>query len=504
MSSVFAWDAGLVGGWLPTFLLVLFITLFFLNIFQGRPKNFPPGMTILPVVGSLLSMPYGPSLEVMRGLRKKYGDIASFAIFGTRVVLVSGVHLIKEVFAQTSTAGRPEVMMFAPRNYMITKGRTSNIGVISASGPVWQVQQRFLLQHLRNLGNTSYEPIMVDEISDLLDHLAKDEGTPVKMSYLFHRSVINILWAMVLGRRYPYGHEKLKKAEEFFFLPAHYNLLSPINHIPHICKVIDYLPIKRQLMMKIKKTYKFLEEEFKDTLADENLRDSNHFLSLYMEEMEKNPNFKMEHLEAVVNDLFAGGMEPGSSTLTTIVYLMTKHPQVQHRVREELDEVVGRDRLPSVTDMERLPYTQATIHEAQRVFELTKYALPHKADEDCTIGGYDIPKGTWLLPNLDDNNRSFENWKSPLVFDPHNFLDENGKFKKNDAFMAFGVGKRVCTGEHMARMELFLFFTHMFQRFTVTLAEEEQPILVDANPMFSAPPLYTAIFKSRPKYAGAS
>lgn len=117
------WDAGLVG--LSTFLLVVFITLLILSISRGRPKNFPPGkkrcvnqefclldsqtfesvifiliawpvkgtrdvttlfigMMILPGVGSLLSMPFGPNMEVMRGLRKKYGDIASFAIFGTR------------------------------------------------------------------------------------------------------------------------------------------------------------------------------------------------------------------------------------------------------------------------------------------------------------------------------------------------------------------------------------------------------------------------------------
>ncbi|MPC49151.1 Cytochrome P450 2J6 [Portunus trituberculatus] len=88
MSSVYAWDAGLVGAWLPTFLLVLFGILLFRSVFGGRPKNFPPGMMILPVVGSLLSMPFGPSVKMLRGLRKKYGDIASFGIFSTSALLI--------------------------------------------------------------------------------------------------------------------------------------------------------------------------------------------------------------------------------------------------------------------------------------------------------------------------------------------------------------------------------------------------------------------------------
>ncbi|MPC93360.1 cytochrome P450 2B10-like [Portunus trituberculatus] len=84
MSGLLTWGMGLVGEWVSTFLLVLFTAILVLSVAGGRPKNFPPGLMILPVVGSLLSMPLGPSVEVLRGLKKKYGDIASFAIFGTR------------------------------------------------------------------------------------------------------------------------------------------------------------------------------------------------------------------------------------------------------------------------------------------------------------------------------------------------------------------------------------------------------------------------------------
>ncbi|MPC51246.1 Cytochrome P450 2D15 [Portunus trituberculatus] len=235
-------------------------------------------------------------------------------------------------------------------------------------------------------------------------------------------------------------------------------------------------------------------------MADRELRNGDNFAALYLKEIEKkeNPNFNMDQLMGVIFDLFVAGMETTSSTLTTAVYLMAKHQDVQRRVQEELDEVVGRDRLPSFSDMERLPYVQATIHEVQRIFSLAKFALPHMTSEDCKLGGYDIPKGTWLMANLDDALKNSEYWKNAREFDPQNFLDEDGKYKRNSAFMPFGVGKRTCAGEPMARLELFLFFTHLFQRFTFTLVEEYKPI-VETNPTFNAAPEYTASVKCRPK-----
>ncbi|XP_045110042.1 cytochrome P450 2C31-like [Portunus trituberculatus] len=409
---------------------------------------------------------------------------------------------MKEVFAQKSTTDRPQMVFTTVRNRIITDGRTSHIGVIGTSGRLWQEQRRFVLHHLRDLGfgKSSYEPIMVEKIAELIDHLVKNEGHPVEMTRLFNRSVINILWAMVMGRRYPYGHVKLNKLKNTFIQPADFNLISPVHHIPHILKIFEFIPLLRHLLSGIKDISSFLKSEIKEFLANEELRSGENLTAFYLKEIEKkeNNNFNMDQLAGLIFDMFVAGMETTSSTLTTAIYLMTQHPHVQCQVQQELDKVVGRERLPSFLDMERLPYVQATIHEVQRVFNLLKFSLPHEANQDCKLGGYDIPKGTWLLINLDDAHTNTEYWKNAQEFNPQNFLDENLKYKKNSALMPFGVGKRMCAGEPLARLELFLFFTHLFQRFTFTLVEERKPIS-ETNPMFNSPPEYTAIVKSRPK-----
>ncbi|KAK8393648.1 hypothetical protein O3P69_006761 [Scylla paramamosain] len=550
MSNVLAWDVGLVGAWFPTFMLVLFTTLLVLRVFQGRPKNFPPGMMILPVVGSLLSMPFGPSVEMLRGLRKKYGDVASFAIFGNRVVMVSGPKLIKETFSRKNTADHPDFMFGSGKNIILTNGRTPNIGIIATNGQLWQEQQRFFLRHLSGLGfgKSSFESLTTDEIAEFIDVLVKEGGRPIEMSHLFHRSVINVLWTLVMGKRYPYSHARFNEMVKDFFVPADFNPLSPDQHIPHIFKVIEYIPTHRNGLKSLKKMCSFIKEEIKEFMTNEELNNGDNFTALYLKEIEKkeNPNFNLDMMKGVIVDMFMAGMEPTSSTLTTAMYLLGKHPHVQSRVHEELDEVVGKERCPSFYDMEislswdkrvaaafdlivslvadrvpeatnpafsgrtadhhttealfpsfrRLPYVKATIQEVQRTFNLPKFSLPHITNEDCKIGGYDIPKGTWLLINLDDSHKSPEYWKNSNEFDPQNFLDENGKYKWNNAFMPFGTGKRICTGEQVAKQTLFLFFTHVMQKFNVTLVKEHSPI-DDTSPLFTRPPRYTASFTCR-------
>lgn len=156
---------------------------------------------------------------------------------------------------------------------------------------------------------------------------------------------------------------------------------------------------------------------------------------------------------------------------------MMYYPDIQERVQAEIESVVGSSRLPSVTDRENMPYTDAVIHEIQRMGNIIPLNVVHMANKDTMLDKYTIPKGTAILPTLNSVLHDESMWETPHTFNPQHFLDQDGKFRKREAFLPFSAGKRVCLGEQLARMELFLFFTSLLQRFSFSACAGEQPSL---------------------------
>ncbi|XP_064193469.1 cytochrome P450 2D9-like [Anguilla rostrata] len=148
------------------------------------------------------------------------------------------------------------------------------------------------------------------------------------------------------------------------------------------------------------------------------------------------------------------------------------HPDVQERCQKEIDEVLGEKEQASYEDRHKMPYTQAMIHEAQRVADTVPLSVFHTTTKDTRLMGYHIPKGTVIIPNLSSVLSEESQWKFPKEFNPSNFLNDQGEFVKPEAFMPFSTGSRVCLGEGLARMELFLILVTLLRRFKFVWPED--------------------------------
>ncbi|KAF1379519.1 hypothetical protein PFLUV_G00176900 [Perca fluviatilis] len=216
---------------------------------------------------------------------------------------------------------------------------------------------------------------------------------------------------------------------------------------------------------------KSLIADLKETLNPEMCRcfvDA--FLSrkLHVEESEiKDSHYHDDNLVDSVMNLFAAGTDTTGNTLQWCLLFMAKYPHFQDQVQAELNRVVG-SRQVRVEDRMNLPYTDAVIHETQRLANIVPMSIPHKTSRDVTFQGYFIKEGTTVFPLLTSVLHDENEWESPHTFNPSHFLDKEGKFIRRDAFMPFSAGRRVCLGESLARMELFLFFTALLQHFHFT------------------------------------
>ena len=124
----------------------------------------------------------------------------------------------------------------------------------------------------------------------------------------------------------------------------------------------------------------------------------------------------------------------------TLLFLLN-HTQV-HR---ELDAVVGRNRLPKLSDRQALPYTDAVVHEVTRIGTVSPLAIPHYSTSRTKIQGYDIPEGTLILLNLWACHNDPYVWGVPAAFRPERFLNFEGTLHKTDNVIPFGLGKKRIT-----------------------------------------------------------
>lgn len=179
-------------------------------------------------------------------------------------------------------------------------------------------------------------------------------------------------------------------------------------------------------------------------------------------------------------NLFAAGTDTSSSTVEWAIAELIRNPQLLKQAQEEMDNVVGRERLVTELDLSRLTFLQAIVKETFRLHPSTPLSLPRIASESCEIDGYHIPKGSTLLVNVWAIARDPKMWADPLEFRPARFLPGGEKadvdVRGNDfEVIPFGAGRRICAGMSLGLRMVQLLIATLVQTFDWELADGLMP-----------------------------
>ncbi|XP_012515169.1 PREDICTED: cytochrome P450 2C9-like isoform X2 [Propithecus coquereli] len=485
----------------PAVVLVLCLSslllLFLWRQSSGRGK-LPPGPTPLPIIGNILQIDVKNIKKTISNFSKVYGPVFTLYFGMKPMVVLHGYEAVKEALIDHGEE-------FSGRGFFpITERASKGHGIISSNGSRWKEIRRFTLMTLRNfgMGKRSIEERVQEEARCLVEELRKTKASSCDPTFILDCAPCNVICSIIFQSRFDY------KDQNFLMLMERFNKNVKILSSPwmRLCSnfpvLLHYLPgIHKKLFENIALIKSYILDKIKEHQESLDVNNPRDFIDCFLIKMEQEKHnsqseFTMENLESTVSDLFSAGTQTTSTTLRYGLLILLKHPEVTAKVQEEIDRVIGRHRSPCMQDRSHMPYTDAVVHEIQRYIDLVPNSLPHAVTRDIKFRNYLIPKGTAILASLTSVLHDDKEFPNPEKFDPGHFLDESGHFKKSNFFMPFSTGKRICVGEGLARMELFLFLTSILQNFKLKSLIDPKKLDTTSSSAtaISFPPVYKICF----------
>ncbi|XP_077774820.1 cytochrome P450 2W1-like isoform X2 [Podarcis muralis] len=421
--------------------LIFLTTFWFLSSNHGKsPLPLPPGPRPLPVIGNLHLIDIRrQDLSYMK-LSEKYGPVFTVYLGFQKFLVLTGYEAVKEALTSKGNEfiNRPPLPIF--------RQMQSGHGVIFSDGELWKATRRYTLASLRDLGmgKKRIEGKIQEELQFLVELIKsfKGEAFPLKTLTL---ATTNVAYGIVFGDRFDYDDETfltlLKHVDDVVVL-----LGEPQLQVYNVYPFLGFLLKPHKMILDTMEKTRVILREY---LAAGKKRINENLLQNYYdymltkqqsEERSKDRNlFHDANIVAAVFDLVLAGTETTGTTLQWAILLMMKYPDIQRQAREEIERVIGLERLPTCEDRKQLPFNNAIVHEVQRFASILQQ-FPRCTAVDTCFRGYFIPKGTPVIPSLTSVLYDKTQWETPTQFNPNHFLDAEGNFVKKDAFLPFTIG----------------------------------------------------------------
>ncbi|XLS92416.1 hypothetical protein HN51_068424 [Arachis hypogaea] len=471
------------------FLYLSLITISFLLtlklLFKSRAlKNLPPGPPYLPLIGNLHQLKQ-PFHRAFYELSRKYGKLFSLW-FGSRlVVVVSSQTAAQECFSKNDIvlANRPH---FLTGKYI---GYNDTTLALAPYGDHWRNLRRIAtVEVLSTHRITTFLEIRRDEIMRLVQKLARECSNgfnKVELRSKFSEMTFNTMMRMISGKRY-YGEDcdvtDVEEARQFRAIIKELVALGGANNPGDFISVLRWFDLDG-LENKLKRISN-RTDSFLQGLIDEHRSrkiNTNTMIDHLLTQQQSHPEYYTDQIiKGLILAMMVAGTETSAITIEWALSNLLNHPQVLEKARMELDTHVGQERLLEEDDLTKLTYLHNIISETLRLYPAAPMLLPHLSAQDCTLGGYHVPRNTLVFVNAWAIHRDPDLWAQSSTFMPQRFA--NPEANNNPyALMPFGMGRRACPGSGLAQRTVGLTLGSLIQCFDWNRIGEEEVDMTEGH-----------------------
>ncbi|KAI6216538.1 (pine wood nematode) hypothetical protein [Aphelenchoides besseyi] len=477
------------------FLILLALGLLFLYQCWYVRRFYPNGPMPIPVLGNALSLVGVDRIEEkLFEWKETYGPIYTFWAGNVPTVTVNDFQLMQEMFVKDGDNYTEKLVLESFDK--LTRGGT--YGIIGTNGDLWREQRRFALTTLRDFGmnKTLMQERILDEVQTLCANVNSDlDAGVVEHDFRRHTDICvgSVINNLVCGYRFTENNRE----EDFYKLKDCLNNMNKafgsfFASLPITIPILRKFPVFKQRFEHAISHFHCIQEFLKDNIEEherqndyETMDEPNDFIDAFLierakREREGEPHtFTILQLQNVCFDIWLAGQETTNTTITWAIGYLICHSDAQKRLHEELDRVVGSDRMVTIADKQKLPYAQACVLESQRRANIIPLNTLRVNSKPVDVCGMTLPKGTTVIPQMSTLFVDPMVFPQPLEFNPARFIDEDGQLKHCNEMIPFSLGRRSCIGESLARMELYLIITNLFNQYEFLPTNEPPSLLRD-------------------------
>ncbi|XP_020239682.1 cytochrome P450 71D9 [Cajanus cajan] len=428
------------------FSIFMFMTHRILTKKSSTTPNLPPGPWKLPVIGNIHNLIGSPlPHHRLRDLSAKYGPLMHLKLGEVPTVVVSSPVYAKEVMKTHDHifASRPHVLAAEIMDYNF-KGVA-----FTPYGDYWRQMKKIMtLELLSSKRVQSFQPIREEVLTDFIKWIATKEGESFNITKEMTSTVFTITARTALGNKCRHHQKLISVVKEATIISGGFDLgdLYPsakwLQHMSGLKPKLEKLHQQAdQIMQQIINEHR----ESKSRATEEQGEEVDEVLLDVLLKQE----FCLgdDSIKAVIWDIFGGGSDTSSATITWAMAEMIKNPRTMEKVQAEVRKVFDKEGKPNGSCMENLKYLKSVVSETLRLHPPGPLLLPRECRQACEINGYHIPMKSKIIVNAWAIARDQNVWTEAERFYPERFIESSVDYKGNNfKFIPFGAGRRMCPG----------------------------------------------------------